>query len=306
MPVLRLGLRSLIQTILREAMTKYSSLLITGLLAALVFFAALPAHAIGVSFPADWHMNLQDPVTPVAERMHAFHTLLLIIIFGISGFVLALLVYVMVRFNAKNNPVPSKRTHNVPLEIIWTTIPLAILVIIAIPSIGLLYYADRVPEPDMTVKVTGYQWFWGYEYPDHDGVNFMSYMIPDDEIDPEAGQLRLLSTDNPVVIPINTNVQFIVTAGDVIHAWAVPAFGVKIDAVPGRLNETWARVTVPGTYFGQCSEICGVNHAFMPIEVRAVEPELFEEWIEAARQDFVSFDDFQARRQVQLAQMKDE
>lgn len=232
-----------------------------------------------------YDLGFQEAATPVAERMHDFHTLLLYIITGISVFVLFLLIYVVIRFNAKANPEPSQTTHNTLLEVLWTGIPVLILIVIAVPSFKLLYYTDRPVDPEMTLKVTGYQWYWGYEYPEYEGLSFLSYMIPDEEIDP-ATQKRNLSTDNVVVLPIDTTILVQVTAADVIHSFAMPSFGIKTDAVPGRLNETWIRITKPGTYYGQCSEICGTNHAYMPIEIKAVSKDEFEAWIEGAKDKF--------------------
>lgn len=232
------------------------------------------------ALPEDGGLGLQPAASPSMERIAEFHNLLLYIIFGIAIFVLILLVYVVLRFNKRVNPNPSKVTHNVMLEIAWTVIPVVILIIIAIPSFKLLYYVDRTENPDMTIKVTGYQWYWGYEYPDHGDISFSSYMIQDENIDTSKGQLRLLSTDNPVVVPVKKNIQVILTAGDVLHSWAVPALGVKQDTVPGRLNETWFRVNEPGTYYGQCSELCGKDHAYMPIEIKAVSEEEFAAWVE--------------------------
>lgn len=233
------------------------------------------------------HLGLQPAVTPQMEKISAFHDdLLMIIITAIVIFVTALLAWVIVRYNAKANPEPSKTSHNVPLEVLWTVLPVVILIVIAVPSFKTLFYLDRIPEPEMTLKVTGYQWYWGYEYPDHGDISFLSYMVPDDEIDEAKGQRRLLSTDNAVVLPVDTDIQIIVTAADVIHSFTVPAFGIKKDAVPGRLNETWVRIEKPGVYYGQCSEICGVNHAFMPIEVKAVSKEEFAAWVEKAKAEF--------------------
>ncbi|MCK6417327.1 MAG: cytochrome c oxidase subunit II [Alphaproteobacteria bacterium] len=229
--------------------------------------------------PDVWQLGMQAPASPSAEHLHDFHNLLLYIITGIVFFVLALLLFVIIRFNKRANPVPAKFSHNVLVEVVWTVIPVIILIVIAIPSFKLLYFLDRTAEPEMTLKLTGYQWYWGYEYPDHGGVNFQSYMVPASDLKP--GQVRLLSTDNPVVLPVDTNIQILSTASDVIHAWAVPALGVKIDAIPGRLNETWVNISKPGTYFGQCSEICGKDHAFMPIEIKAVPKEEFNAWVVA-------------------------
>lgn len=250
-----------------------------GLFSFVVATGLTAAHA---DMPHDKQMSFQEPVTPVMKQITHFHdNLLLPIITVITLFVLGLLIYVIVRFNAKANPEPSTTTHNVPLEIIWTVVPVVILIIIAIPSFKLLYLGAVHPETEMTLKVTGNQWNWSYEYPDQGGVGFTSYMIKDADIDPAKNQVRLLSTDEPVYLPVDTNILFQVTASDVIHAFAVPAFGVKVDAVPGRLNESWARIEKPGVYYGQCSEICGTDHGRMPIEIHAVSKEEFEKWIVA-------------------------
>lgn len=264
---------------------------------AVLFVSVVPA---GASEPVPGGMYFQPAATPVMERIVDFHDFLLWVITGIVVFVLLLLIYVLARFNAKANPKPAKFAHNTMIEVVWTVIPIVILIVIAVPSIKLLYYGDRIENPEMTLKVTGYQWYWGYTYPDYDNLEFMSYMIPDDEIDVKKGQKRLLSVEDPVVVPIDTNIQLLVTASDVLHAFAVPAFGVKLDAVPGRLNETWFRVTKPGTYYGQCSELCGKDHAYMPIEVRAVTKRNFEAWIHRAKREYASYDDFIAQRQSQL------
>jgi len=231
--------------------------------------------------PHPWQLGLQEAATPVKQAMDSFHDLLTVIIIGITLFVLALLVAVVVGFNAKKNPTPSKTTHHTLLEVAWTVIPVIILIVVAVPSFKVLYFAERTPEAEMTIKVTGRQWYWDYEYPDHGDIAFSSYMIPDSEIKP--GQKRLLEVDNRVVLPVDTTVRVLVTAGDVIHAWAVPAFGVKKDAVPGRTNETWVRIEKEGVYYGQCSEICGINHGFMPIAVEAVSKEKFAEWVAKAK-----------------------
>ena len=234
---------------------------------------------MGWAEPAHWDMGFQEAATPVAERLHNFHDFLMVIITVIVVFVTGLLLFVMIRFNSKAHPVPSTRTHNVILEIVWTVVPVVILITIAVPSFKLLYYMDRTENPDMTLKVTGFQWYWGYEYPDNGNISFTSNIIGDADIDASKGQIRKLSTDNPVVLPVDTDIQLLVTAADVIHAFAVPSFGVKIDAVPGRLNETWVRIEKPGVYYGQCSELCGTNHAFMPVEVIAVSKEDFQAWV---------------------------
>ena len=227
----------------------------------------------------DWQTGFQEAATPVAERLYEFHNFLLYIITGIVLFVMGLLLFVMVRFNAKSNPTPSQTTHNTFLEIVWTLVPVIILVVIAVKSFSLLYYMDRTENPEMTLKVTGYQWYWGYEYPDHGDISITSNIIQDADIDQSKGQIRNLSTDNPVILPVDTNIQVLVTAADVLHSFAMPAFGIKTDAVPGRTNETWIRITKPGVYYGQCSELCGTGHAFMPIEVIAVGKDEFADWV---------------------------
>lgn len=242
--------------------------------------------------PVDWQLGLQEAASPTMEYIVSFHGMMIWIITGISLFVLALLAWVVIRYNEKTNKKPSIFSHNIFIEVVWTVIPVVILIIIAIPSFKLLYFADRaVGEPEMTLKVTGYQWYWGYEYPDHGDINFLSYMIADDEIDEARGQKRLLSTDNVVVLPVDTNIQILGTAGDVLHAIAVPSLGIKMDAVPGRLNETWVRINEPGTYYGQCSELCGKNHAYMPIEIRAVSKKRFERWVKQAKVEYAHIDD---------------
>ena len=229
------------------------------------------------SFPVPWQLNLQTPASPVAEQLVEFHNFLLVICTVISLVVLALLLWCAFRYNAKANPVPSKNAHNTLLEIAWTAIPVIILVVIAVPSYRLLYYMDRIEDPELTVKVVGNQWYWTYEFPDYD-ISFDSLPLQDDEIDVAAGQHRLLEVDTPLILPTDTDIRILFTATDVLHAWTIPAFGVKLDSVPGRTNETWTRITIPGKFYGQCSELCGINHSFMPIVVHAVSPEEFEAW----------------------------
>lgn len=244
--------------------------------------AALASNGTGGAEP--WQMGLRGAATPIMEQVTSFHTLLLWIITLITIFVLGLLIYVCVKFKAEANPTPSKRTHHATLEVAWTAIPVLILVIMAIPSFKLLYFNDVVPETEMTVKAIGRQWYWSYEYPDHGNFTFDAYMLSDDEI--EEGQLRLLETDNRVVLPAATNVRIQVTASDVLHSWAMPSAGVKVDAVPGRLNEVWVNFAEAGTYYGQCSELCGVNHGFMPITIEVLPKEEFEAWTAQAQQEF--------------------
>lgn len=244
--------------------------------------------AFADGFPVPWQIDFQEAVTPLMRQMVDFHNMMLYVVFGISGFVLFLLLLTCWKFRAGKNPIPSKTTHNTLIEIIWTAVPVIILLVIAVPSFKLLYNTDVDQEMDMTLKVTGYQWYWGYEYPDEGDLSFMSYMIPDDQI--QEGQFRLLEVDNRIVVPTNTNIRVIVTGADVIHAFAVPAFGIKTDAIPGRLNETWMRVEKEGVYYGQCSEICGVGHGFMPIAVEAVSPEKYKEWVASAKQKFAALE----------------
>ena len=247
-------------------------------LAAGLALTTTAAFATGISTPGQ--LGLQEAATPVMEDIVSFHHFLLIIITAVVLLVSALLLYVMLRFNRKAHPIPSKTSHNTLIEVLWTVLPVLILVVIAIPSFRLLYKELVVPPADMTIKATGNQWYWGYEYPDNDDLAFDANMVPEDELD---GRPRLLATDNAVVVPVDATVRVIVTGADVIHSWAVPAFGVKIDAVPGRLNETWFKATKIGIYYGQCSELCGQGHAFMPIEVHVVSKEDFTAWLEKAK-----------------------
>ena len=242
---------------------------------------------LGVSKP--WQMGFREAASPVMERIISFHNFLMVISVAIALFVMVLLAYVMVRFRASRNPNPSKTTHNALIEVMWTVIPIIILVVMAFPSFRLLYYMDKTNDPEMTLKVIGHQWYWSYEYPDHGEFVFDSILI--EEADLKAGQERLLHTDNEVVLPIDTNIRILVTADDVLHNWALPSFGIKMDAVPGQLNETWVRITKPGLFYGMCSELCGVRHAFMPITVRAVSKEKFAKWVEKAKSEFASKDD---------------
>jgi cytochrome c oxidase subunit 2 len=238
----------------------------------------------GAAQPEPWQLGFQPAASPVMGQVESLHDLLLWIITLISIFVLALLLYACMRFRAARNASPSRRTHHTLLEITWTALPVLILVVIAIPSFKLLYFMDRVHEPEMTIKAIGHQWYWSYEYPDDGNFAFDAYMV--DEADLQEGQLRLLTTDNALVLPVDTDIRVLITATDVLHSWAVPAFGVKTDAVPGRVNETWVRIEEPGMYYGQCSELCGDFHGFMPIMVRAVGKEEFEAWTQLAREQF--------------------
>jgi cytochrome c oxidase subunit 2 len=255
---------------------------------ALAAIALSLPHAALAAGPEAWKLGLQPPGSPTMDRIYAFHNQLMYTITAIVVFVFALMFWVVVRYNKWVNPVPSKRTHNLPLEVLWSTVPVLILLTLFIPSMKLLYYGDRTATPDMTLKITGYQWYWGYEYPNEGELAFTSYLIKDKDIDPAKGQKRLLSVDNPVVLPVDTNIQLLITASDVIHSFALPALGVKLDAVPGRLNETWVRIEKPGVYYGECSELCGQGHGFMPIEIHAVSKEEYREWLVTAKKQFAS------------------
>ncbi len=246
------------------------------------------AAGVAASEPKPWQVGFQPAASPTAERIDSFNDLLLAIIVFIVAFVLVLLIYVMWRFSEKRNPTPSKTTHNTLLEVAWSAIPVIILVIVAIPSFKLLYYADRFEEADMTIKAIGKQWYWSYEYPDHGNFTFDAIMVPDDEL--QEGQLRLLDTDNAVVLPVDTNIRILVAADDVLHSFALPSLGLKLDAVPGRLNETWVRINQEGTYYGQCSELCGTGHSYMPIMIVAVSKAEFDRWVGQAREEFAQGD----------------
>jgi cytochrome c oxidase subunit 2 len=227
--------------------------------------------------PRDWQLNFQDAASPLAQSMHDFNNLLLAIMTAIVGFVLALLVWVIVRYSEKANPVPSAVTNNAPLEIIWTIVPVLILAVIAVPSFRLLFAQYDFPKADLTIKATGHQWYWSYSYPDNGNFSIDSYMLADSDRKPD--QPRLLSVDNEVVVPAGKVVHVLVTSSDVIHSWAVPSFGVKADAVPGRITRLWFSALEPGVYYGQCSQLCGTDHAFMPIAVRAVNEQDFAAWL---------------------------
>lgn len=229
--------------------------------------------------PTDGGWWLPDAATPVMEEVHFVHNLVMVIITAIVIFVFLLMAYILIRFRESKNPVPSKTSHNTLIEVIWTVVPVILLVIIAIPSMNLLYKQDRLPETEMTVKVVGNTWNWIYSYPDYEGVEeFISNPL-DETQSREVGQPYLLATDAPLIVPINTRVKVLVTSVNNMHSWTVPAFGIKMDAVPGIINETWFEVYEEGTYFGQCSEICGIRHYKMPIEVKAVSKEEFAQFI---------------------------
>jgi cytochrome c oxidase subunit II len=246
-------------------------------------FAGAGAAFAGIGQPSPWQLGLQDAASPVMADVIAFHNFLLWVITAITTFVLILLVIIIVRFNARANPTPSRTTHNSLLEVIWTIVPVIILVTIAVPSFRLLFLQLDEPKPDLTVKATGKQWYWSYNYPDNGNFEFDSLIVADKDLN--AGQPRLLTVDNEMVVPVNKVVHVLVTGADVIHSFAVPSFGIKIDAVPGRINDTWFKATSEGLFHGQCSELCGNDHAFMPITVRVVNDADFATWVEAEKKN---------------------
>ena len=234
--------------------------------------------------PKDWQLGFQKAASGHMEDLVWFHDYMLLpIITAITVFVLFLVIYACIRYRAARNPVASQTSHNTFIEIIWTLVPCLILIVMAVPSFKILYEQDKIPPADVTIKAIGYQWYWGYEYPD-ENIIFESYMIEEEDLKP--GQPRLLTVDNEIVVPVNKVVKVLITANDVLHAWALPSFGVKRDAVPGRINETWFKADRTGTFYGQCSELCGIKHAFMPITVNVVSQEEYDKWLEEAKQKF--------------------
>ena len=251
--------------------------------AALMAVLASPAYS-GDGQPQPWQITFQNSVTPIADQIHGFHNLLLVLITAIVIFVAGLLIWVAVKHNSKANPTPSRTSHHTMLEVAWTIVPVLILLVIAIPSFRLLYAQYDFPKADLTIKATGHQWYWSYNYPDNGGFNFDSLMI--EEADLKPGQPRLLAVDNEIVVPVNKVTHMLITADDVIHNWTIPSFGVKIDAVPGRVTRLWFQPRETGIYYGQCSELCGERHAFMPIQVRVVSDQEFAAWIKEAKKKF--------------------
>jgi len=264
-----------------------------GTAAILAAFTAWAGAAVAA--PHNWQMDMQPAASPVMAQIEDFHRLLLYIIVAICLFVLALLLWVMIRYNQRVNPLPSKTHHNTLLEVAWTGIPVIILVLIAIPSFRLLYFEAAIPKADVTIEAIGKQWFWTYAYPKDGGFQFDSYMLKDDAA-AKAGEPRLLGVDNPVYVPVNKVIEVVTTGADVIHSWALPAFGVKMDAVPGHLNHTWFKATKIGTYYGQCSELCGANHAYMPIEVKVVSDADYAAWLAKAKKKYSAIDTADAFR----------
>src|SRR5581483_6080187 len=267
--------------------TRWLGTFFGSLLATLLAFGGLGGSAFAqakvpvIGIPHDWQMGFPDSYTPVQQHVASLHDLLLVIITLISLFVLALLLYVVFRFHASRNPTPSTITHNTVLEIAWTIVPILILVVIAIPSFRLLYYSDKAPDAAMTVKVTGHQWYWQYEYPDQGNFSIDSRILAEADRIKEKPQIpRLLAVDNEMVIPVHTTIRIIGTGADVMPGWTVPGFGIKKTVIPGRLNEGWINVEHEGYYFGQCSQICGEDHTYMPIAVRVVSKAEFDKWVE--------------------------
>jgi len=258
--------------------------------------ATVPAAA---QQPEPWQMDLQAPHSSLMAQLTAFHDFLLYIIFGINIIVLGLLVFAVIRFNEKRHPTPSKRTHNTTLEVVWSVVPIFILMVIGVFSLPLLFASDDTVDADMTVKVIGRQWYWSFEYPDQGDFTFDAFRVPDDQI--KEGQLRLLSTDENLVLPVGKKIRVLVTSSDVLHSFAMPALGTKVDAVPGRTNEIWFNIDKPGMYYGQCSELCGSGHAFMPVALKAVTQAEFDAWVAKAREKFAAADEEPAPRPVRFA-----
>jgi cytochrome c oxidase subunit 2 len=254
-----------------------------------VIAAALLWAGSALAVPHDYQLGMPPAQSPVMERIEDFHTLVLYIIIAITLFVLSLLVWVVLRYNQRANPVPSKTHHNALLEVAWTIIPVIILVVIAVPSFKLLYYEADIPKPDVHIRVIGKQWFWTYQYPQDGNFQYDSLLL-DDAAALKAHEPRLLGVDNPIVIPVNKVVEIETAGADVIHSWSLPEMGVKMDAIPGRLNHTWFKANHTGTFYGQCSELCGAKHAFMPIEVKVVTDAEYAAWLEGAKKKFAQID----------------
>ena len=271
-----------------KSMTRRAALALTSILGAMAPVAAFAAQ------PTPWQWRFQEPATDIMREIAWFERYTLWFIVPITLFVLGLLIYVIIRYNAKANPVPSRTSHNTMIEVVWTVAPVVILLFLAVPSFQLLERQFTPPsEAQVTIKATGFQWYWGYEYQFDEGepLSFDSLLVDSDEDRASVGKEdlaaypRLLAVDNDIVVPVDTTVRLLVTAGDVIHNWAMPAFGIKMDAIPGRLNETFFHATKEGLYYGQCSELCGKDHAYMPIGVRVVSQADYDAWIETAAAD---------------------
>ncbi len=256
--------------------------------AAIATSGALTAVATGATaqVPTPWAVGMQAGFSPVKRDIISLNHLVFVIIAIISAVVAGLLAWVIWRYSARRNPVASQLSHNTVLEVAWTIIPILILVLIAIPSFRLVFYEDRTDHPDLTIKVTGHQWYWEYTFPEQKNLDFSSYIIPDDKLKP--GQLRLLSVDNDLVLPVEKNIRILQTSGDVIHSWFIPALGLQRYAIPGRTIETWVRIDKPGVYYGECNQVCGTNHSRMPIVVRGVTQQEFDAWVEQAQKQFAA------------------
>lgn len=261
-----------------------------------MLFAAAPSWA---QAPRPWEIGMQPGFSPVKREIIWLHDLVLVIITLITLFVGGLLAWVCYRYNARKNPTPSRTSHNTVLEIAWTVIPVLILVVIAIPSFRLVYFEDRTRDADLTVKVTAHQWYWEYTYPDQANLNFTSYMVPDEDLKP--GQKRLLEVDNELVVPAEKNIRILTGSQDVIHSFFIPSLGVQRYAIPGRTIETWFRADKPGTYYGQCNQICGTNHSRMPIVIRAIPAQEFNAWVDQAKTTFSDAAPSEADRAAQFA-----
>jgi cytochrome c oxidase subunit II len=236
--------------------------------------------------PQPWQVGFQSPHSPVQERIEGLHSWILIIITLITLLVGGLLLYVLWRYRAERNPNATRTSHNTVIEVIWTVAPVVILFVMWLPSLRLVYYEDRTQDADMTINVTGHQWYWEYAYPTNGNIDFTSYYVKDEDL--KEGQLRLLDVDNPLVLPAGKNVRILITSGDVIHSFFIPSLGVQRYAIPGRTVETWVRIDQPGHYYGECNQICGTNHSFMPISVQALSPEEFAQWVETAKTKFAA------------------
>lgn len=263
-------------------------------------FAAFAGPALAGE-PLPWQIGFQEAASPSMERINEFHTGLFWLITVISLFVLVLLAWVIYRYRESKNPIPSKTTHNTLIEVIWTVVPVIILVIVFVPSYRVLIANDKVADADMTLKIIGHQWYWSYEYPDHGNFTFDANMVFAEDL--EDPSKRLMETDNRVILPVGKKIRLLMTSTDVLHSWGVPALGIKMDAVPGRLNETWVQINKPGVYYGFCSELCGVNHSFMPIAIEAINESDFDAWVAKAREEFASVDMPDAAPAVSVAQV---
>ncbi len=275
---------------------------LAGVAVALAASLAPSVPSLADGFPRPWEIGMQPAAGPVKAHIIELHNLVLVIITIITLFVGALLLWVMFRYNARRNPNPSRTSHNTIIEVAWTVLPVLILVVIAIPSFRLVYYQDRTQDADLTVKVTGHQWYWEYTYPDKNNLDFSSYIVPDDQLKP--GQKRLLDVDNQLVVPAGKNIRVLTTSADVIHSFFVPSLGVQRYAIPGRTIETWFKADRPGTYYGECNQICGQNHSRMPIVVHAIPANEFDAWVNQAKTKFSDAAPAQAAQPVSVASVQ--